>query len=219
MPPSASNASGVTREVSASGAALWPAPATMEEGITLPNLTQVGALLLSTNYFSANPVKDASAGDAATGEGRLAIVPNLRYQGLYYGEEGAEREAGLASAARTASTLSSDLENRNRSAIMVMLAVTANPGGAQTLQLQLETWNFATDAPIVLAAPAASAFGGGAGVLSFCYGPGVGIAAAGTPPTGGAPLFFNGFLPRSYRVRVVHSGAGSWTYSVSIYRN
>ena len=121
---------------------------------------------------------------------------------------GKYEEVALPSAARTTSTASADLSNASARGALVIFNVTANPGGSENLSFQIEakdpvsgsyaayvSWNNAISAAN--------------GLRFLAVGPGV----------SSVPNLGNGFalvLPKTFRVRVVHSGAGSWTYSAAI---
>lgn len=109
----------------------------------------------------------------------------------------------LASAARTATTQAPDLINRNARGVLYALVVTANPGGGQTLQLQVQ--------------------GAVGGVAQFVMNAFATITANGTylyliypgATTVGA---ITGSLatnaPRTLQTFVIHSAGGSWTYAL-----
>lgn len=118
----------------------------------------------------------------------------------------------LASAARTATTASSNQTNYNNRGVIVYLDVSVNPGGAETLTLQLQyrdetSGNFVTVATSGAIAVFGSA-GGATGTEVIALYPG----AAETAALAG---FTTQALPlsRSWRINVVHSAGGSWTYS------
>lgn len=117
----------------------------------------------------------------------------------------------LASAARTASTNSADQTNYNARGVIVILTQTVNPGASETLQLVLQARDpIDTAGYFNLSTPTtATAFGGGTGSIRYILYPGINTTAG-----GGWDAQFSVALPRIWRVRVVHSAAGSWTYSV-----
>ena len=112
----------------------------------------------------------------------------------------------LASAARTATTVSADQTNYNHKGIFVVFDVTAVPGG-DTVQLKLQAYDGASGKYIdLLTGTAESAVG------TYLYGlyPGIGDKNA---------IFDNYeeiMLPRTWRVQIVHSAATSFTYSVGV---
>jgi hypothetical protein len=112
----------------------------------------------------------------------------------------------LASAARTTTTNSSVVTNYNAKGAWVFIDVTANPGGAETLTIKLRLRDPVTGKmvphPIQLAVPAAT---NGTYALHFMPG------ASGN---GSQVTSASAGLPRQWDVQVVHSAAGSWTYSV-----
>lgn len=133
-------------------------------------------------------------------------------RGFMYNETGWDRQRGnteetaLASAARTATTTSSDLTNYNARGVIVRLNVTAVPGG-DTVKLTLQYKDPATAGYVtILDAPAFAT----ATASIVCLYPGI----------ADTETRFSAFeempLPRTWRVRIVHSAGSSFTYSVSV---
>jgi len=91
------------------------------------------------------------------------------------------------------------------------LDVTANPGGAETLQIVLRVLDPVSGDQIAYAQATADAFGGGTGNQLLVVGPG----AATTPISGFGSVSAELPIPRIFLTRIIHSAAGSWTYSVS----
>lgn len=114
----------------------------------------------------------------------------------------------LASAARTVTTTTSIFTLYNAIGMVILLNVTINPAGAQTLTLTIR--GYGPTATVAAAVLPANAFGGVAGNAVLVVYPGIGAAWSGG--TGNA--FSNTKLPRRVDIQVVPSGAGSWTYSV-----
>jgi hypothetical protein len=116
----------------------------------------------------------------------------------------------LASAARTATTQAPQQSTENARAIVIGLHVTANPGGAETLEVRVYGVDPVSgalgDEFAVLAAAAATN-----AVYRLMIGPG--LSGAPAAPTRNKAYALP--LPPVYAVAVVHSGAGSWTYSLS----
>lgn len=113
----------------------------------------------------------------------------------------------LANAARTTTTISPDITNFNGRGAYVYLVVTAQPGGAETLSLEIEDKG-----------------GGGYGASLVQFGA-VATATTGSfvallypgavETVGMSRLFVQAVpFPRVGRVIVTHSGSGSWTYSL-----
>jgi hypothetical protein len=117
----------------------------------------------------------------------------------------------LASAARTATTASAAQVNRGHMGLYILLDVTGNPGGAQTLTLKLRLITTTPSNQYVLMADAAQSFGGSTGKRLFIFHP--------TPGATGddVDVVKTRVLPRDWDIQVVHSGSGSWTYSVTAY--
>ena len=152
------------------------------------------------------------AGDALGAQ--IALEVNARQ--LMFGGSGQvwsrernnEEVTPLASAARTATTNSPDQNNWNEKGVVVFLDVTVNPGGAETLQVIIQARDPVTGDYVDLLDDGAQALGGNPGKRSLIVYPAVAAAAAGIDSAVGFPL------PLRWRVRVVHSAGGSWTYSV-----
>lgn len=116
----------------------------------------------------------------------------------------------LASAARTTTTTSGDFPNNGYSGAWFYLNITANPGGAETLQVAIQakshkrgTYKTITAYPVCTAATNAlfphliypAAFHNSAHTTSHVWGT---------------------RLPPIYRVIVTHSASGSFTYSLDV---
>ena len=116
----------------------------------------------------------------------------------------------LTSAARTATTSSGTLVNYNAPGAMIFLNITANPGGAETLTLSVEVLG-----PISAGWTPITAFSAEAAATNdeFLY-----TIYPGASETTAVALHYVQALalPRSFRVTVTHSAAGSWTYSVAV---
>ena len=155
---------------------------------------------------SFNPA--ISAYTDATGSTRVPLVNAGTFNNSTFDRQRGNTEGTvLASAARAVTTSSADLTNHNARGVLLYLNVTANPGGGETLQLAVQAKDPISAGYAVLAQAAASALGGGTGLIGLLVYPGA--ASAGVDLTHAqAPL------PRTWRARVVHSAAGSWTYSV-----
>ncbi len=112
----------------------------------------------------------------------------------------------LSSAARTATTNSPDIVNYDHKGIMLLLNVTANPGGVVTLLLSVEAkiggvYRALTAFTVTAAATNAN--------YAYTLLPGAAeTAAIANHEVQALPI------PRVFRVTVTHSAAGSWTYAV-----
>ena len=111
----------------------------------------------------------------------------------------------LASAARTGNTNGPDQTNYNARGVIITLDVTTDPGGGETLQLIVEHKDGVSSAYEILLDDGANATPGRRTVIVY---PGIGAAANDVTTIAGYPL------PRTWRVRVVHSAGGTWNYSV-----
>lgn len=123
-------------------------------------------------------------------------------------ERNNEEATPLASAARTATINSPDQTNFNEKGVVIFLDVTVNPGGAETLQVIIQARDPVSGDYVDLLDDGAQALGGAPGKRTLIVYPAAAAAAAGIDSAVGFPL------PRTWRVRVVHSAGGSWTYSV-----
>ena len=113
----------------------------------------------------------------------------------------------LASAARVATTNSADFTNYDARGVMLHLNITANPGAAETLTVQLQMKD-----PVsgtyrnVTAFPATAT--SNTDYIYTVYPGATETAAVAQFEVQGVPV------PRTWRIAVTHSAAGSWTYSV-----
>ena len=176
------------------------------ESAAQPNL-RVGIMSGATGPAAVSGLGDTQTFPVAGGLSVIAWP-------LTFNETNFDRERGnvnvtaLASAARTASTNSADLVNYNGRGIHVYLDVTVNPGAAETLQLLIQAKDALSGGYYNLLSDGAQAYGGVAGSRQAIVYNGVAAASADVDAVAGFPV------PRTYRVRIVHSAAGSWTYSV-----
>ena len=119
----------------------------------------------------------------------------------------------LKSEERAATTVSEDQNSpAGQRGVMIVLDVTAAPAAADTLTLQLEARDPASGKYVPITVFAVSKKGeeleAGATLVFTLY-PG----AAETAALGGHEVMALP-LPRKWRVKVTHSAAGKWTYSV-----
>lgn len=115
----------------------------------------------------------------------------------------------LESAARTATTNSKDVfAFKTDAGVIVYLNVSANPGGAETLTVAIQGQDPATGNWITLTAYPATAAAANA-AYTYELHPGAAETTALANHEASA-----GVLPRTFRVKVTHSAAGSWTYTV-----
>ena len=111
----------------------------------------------------------------------------------------------LSSAARTATTTSADFTNYNSKGIIVVLNITAAAGGGETLQTEIQAGNSIITSYLPLTTGTTQTATGATWVILY-------------PTTMGAGNwnnYVNSVLPKTFRVKVTHSAAGSWTYSVT----
>lgn len=107
-------------------------------------------------------------------------------------QRGNTEGTALASAVRNATTASVDFTNYNGSEGVFFLNITAVPG-VQTITMQVQGKDPLSSNYITIVSGAAQVA--------------TGISAIVLSP-------FNGVLPRTFRINIVHSGAGNFTYSV-----
>lgn len=117
----------------------------------------------------------------------------------------------LASAARTATTGFGEQTNYNAPGILLMVEVSSNPGGGETLRVEAAQRGPGGN-QLTIGTATASTFGGGGGPQSLLIYPGTTVGA-----TANGSAIVNSAIPRRWAGQVVHSGAGSWTYSVTLW--
>lgn len=123
---------------------------------------------------------------------------------------------GLASAARTASTPTSDQTNYNGRGAKIFLDITGTPNNTETLQLTLEEKDPVSGKYVQIAAftaLTASALGASPTTETYIYEIGAGIAETIAVAKHEIQALL---LSRTWRVNVLHSAAGSWAYSVGL---
>jgi hypothetical protein len=151
-----------------------------------------------------------NSSDGSTGANVLNVDPLLMNSaGSWDRQRNTLDGTLLASSARTATTNSPDQTNYNGRGVSVVLNVTANPGGIETLSLKIQgkdsiSGNYydIADATVLFTA------GNGTKVLTVY--PGVLAADFVAGDTGKSAV-----VPRTWRAVVTHSSTGSWTYSLS----
>jgi len=135
------------------------------------------------------------------------------HSGLFNGtsfdrSRGNEEFEVLPSAVRAVTTVSADITIYNAVMLASVFTVTAVPG-IETLTFSIEGKNPVTGLYTTIVSNAAISLAGTYGII-------IGISAINiwtgwTVPSTGLVTF----LPRTIRVRIAHSGAGNWTYSVA----
>lgn len=118
----------------------------------------------------------------------------------------------LASAARTATTTTADQTLVSGQGVILYLNVTANPGGAETLSLKIQAKDNQSGAYVDIADAGV--------VITAANGTRVLVASPGVVQAdyagGGTVVWAKSVrVPYLWRAVVTHSGAGSWTYSLS----
>lgn len=119
----------------------------------------------------------------------------------------------LGSEERAATTSSEDQHTpAGQRGVLLTLDITKAPAAAETLALQLEAKDPSSGKYVPITAFAATKKGeeleAGATLAFTVYPGGVETAAVGSHEVQALAL------PRTWRVKVTHSGAGKWTYSV-----
>lgn len=170
-------------------------------------ITVVGVLMSVPHGSLDHFVQGAGASGSALTGNPVQIGTSDGTNTVY--QTGNVEGTALASAVRAASTTSAAFTNHNCKGILLQLEVSANPGGAETLQLQL--WSGLTGSNPVFASAVASAFSGGSGTQWLLVYPG----AAAAPSGGFGDAVSSQVCPRTFKVRVAHSAAGNWTYVVT----
>lgn len=150
-------------------------------------------------------------GVANTVDGARTVPMPTLYNGTTWDRQRNNEDVVLlASAVRAANTASAIQTNHNARGVVLLLDVTANAGGAETLSVVLQTRSPLTTIQTSLVVSPAEAFGGVAGSRLIMLYPGVLDADLSNAPDIGASLA----LPRTWIATVVHSAAGNWTYSL-----
>lgn len=138
--------------------------------------------------------------------GAVPTIPVIGPEGGPYNVTGPLGVTLLASASRNVTTVSGTQTNNGYKGLYLNLAVSVNPGGGETLSLQLTGIDPVTGIPfVVLTVPASAAPSG-----NFLLYPGLSGAAV-----EGVGVTRNLYLPANWYIGMVHSGAGAWTYSVT----
>ena len=189
-----------------------------QRGDVQVDIKSIAMVNMQLNAGSNTRVQMASANALSDGAGSgLGAVGVDIFNGTTWDRQRSNVAAtGLASAARTASTQTADQTNYNGRGAQVILDVTATPNDAQTLQITIEAKDPVTSKYVQMAAftaLVASAIGATATTATYIYTVYPGAAetiAAAAHELQALPL------PRTWRVNVLHSSSGSWTYSVGI---
>jgi len=155
-----------------------------------------------------------SADTVATSHNSVVVAnTNFIFDGTNYNRErGNDNIILLPSAVRSATTASPDFTNYNGRVVIGILNISAVPGGGIGLKLALDAKDPISGNYIQI----------GSGVLDASTVSNV-IGMAGILPTGstwdganpGTAFFLNTLLPITMRMRVIHSGAGNFTYSLA----
>ena len=125
------------------------------------------------------------------------------------------KEAGqlLASAARTATTSTPVQTDVQHTGVRLFLNATANPGGAETLTVSIEMVDPVAYKDGTVVSSAITAFAATAAAANDEYVYELYPGSVETSATANHEVQ-GGSLPTLWRVKVTHSGAGSWTYTL-----
>lgn len=175
------------------------------------------AVMARSGTPTYNAVSTVSAiSDGNDGSRSLSTGGVCQFNGTAFDRVRNNVEVNLANVvAGTGTVVTSDVTNYNAKGVIIYTSVTTNPGAAQTLTINLqvkdeggndEYYTVATSGAIAVFGAAAGATG--LEVVACCPGAAETAALVGWT-TQALPL------PRTWRVQVVHSGAGAWSYKVS----
>jgi len=155
-----------------------------------------------------------SADTVATSHNSVVVAnTNFIFDGTNYNRErGNENIILLPSAVRSATTASPDFTNYNGMAVIGILNISAVPGGGIGLKLALDAKDPISGDYIQI----------GSGVINAST-VSIAIGMAGILPSGSiwdganpaTAFFLSTLLPITMRMRVIHSGAGDFTYSLA----
>ena len=150
-----------------------------------------------------------AAPDAYAGTG-LTAIGELAYNGATWDHVRNNHETIIYPSAVHTGTHSSPTQiNYNAKGVIIYLNVTANPGGAEFLGMNLHYVDPASGLVTTLIATLTTTAAVN-GMYSLHLYPG-----ASTPPeTPNVNKSYSLPLPRQWQVAITHSGAGAWTYSV-----
>jgi hypothetical protein len=148
--------------------------------------------------------KAATAGDTVASTGLHGVVPALWNGATFDRQRGNTEGTLLASAARTATSVSATQTNYNHRGVHVALSVTVAGTGNLTIQIVGSIGGSATWIRILASYGPITA----TGVYDAELYPGIGVS------TDEVQDRTSGSLPRSWDARVAHTDGSSWTYSL-----
>lgn len=167
-----------------------------------------------SQFFGGSQWQDVANGDTATGYGTSG-APLVSQ--AYYNKEGSGGSLDLAknnfsqtafpSAARTATTTSSTLYNRNGSGIFYILDITAVGGGGDTITPRVQGIDSISDNVYDIEIGSSRS---GTGTFPSCVYPAV------TDTDGQLVSKQDTPIPREYVIKVSASASSSFTYSISV---
>ena len=185
---------------------------------TQPNLTDFLELIARLEAYNGTTWDRVRNGQPAEAQAQTAFnllvsaINSLWNGATWDRQQNNQGITALASAARTASTNSADQLNYNAKGLIAVLDITA-ASGTGGLQLVVQgkdpiSGNYAqlTVTPTAILA---------AGTYAYELHPGSSTAAPGAG-NGLLQVRTAGALPRTYRIRVIHGDASSYTYSVGL---
>lgn len=197
----------------AAGAVVFSASAALGDNMANPTLGGIGAYLLgwdSANSQWIRPRHDANGADALS-DVRTPIIAMRSYNGT--GVDRVRNNTGatlVASGARSSAPTITEQTNYNARGVMLILNVTSNPGGGETLSLKIQAKDDQISSSYIDVADAGVVITAANGTKGLLLYPGTIAADMVAGMTGKS-----GAVPRTWRAVVTHSGGGSWTYSLT----
>lgn len=140
---------------------------------------------------------------------RFPASANTLFNGTNFDRQRTNSQATLlASAVRNATTTTANQVNYNARGVALVLNVTANPGGGETLTLRCQYFD---TIPITVIIATGTVVVAANGVYTLVVYPGAATAWTG----GTAAVTAQTILPRNWNCAVAHSAGGNWTYSLT----
>lgn len=206
-------------DVMSQGGTAVAVAAALADDTANPTVSSQGSMLHGFDGTTWDRIR--SGADNADGVTALALgLVKIASSGLLFNGTTWDRDrnniegTALASAARTATTNSSDITNYNARGILLAVDFTATPNNAETMTVGIQAKDPVSGKYVTMTAftaLTASALGASPTAETYLYTlyPG-GAETAATAKHEVQALS----LPRTFRVQMTHSAGGSWTYSV-----
>jgi hypothetical protein len=186
--------------IGADGTAVDAQPADADGKAATALLSSGGMVYNGSTWDRARSV----AGDTVASTGLHGVVPALWNGATFDRQRGNTEGTLLASAARTATSVSATQTNYNHRGVHVALSVTVAGTGNLTIQIVGSIGGSATWIRILASYGPITA----TGVYDAELYPGIGVS------TDEVQDRTSGSLPRSWDARVAHTDGSSWTYSL-----